>query len=147
MASFILKDVRIFTGEEDIEKGYVHVEDGKIKSFGSSVPSDSNATVVSKPGHTVLPGFIDAHIHANDGQELALYQSLRFGVTTVMDMHNEIPNVKKLKKLAASGKDMADFKSCGIAATIDNGWPIPVITAHDKSQEVSDERTDLQSVH
>ena len=31
----------------------------------------------------------------------------------------------------------ADYKTCGVAATIDGGWPEPVVTAHDKSPEVS----------
>ena len=136
MSTFAIKDVRIFTGDEEIENGFVLVENGLIKAVGSSVPSDLNITVISKPGHTLLPGFIDAHIHADKGKELAIYQALRFGVTTVMDMHNEPPNVAKLKKLAAETKDVADFKSACLGAIIENGWPIPVVTAHDKSEEV-----------
>jgi len=63
--------------------------------------------------------------------------ALRFGVTTFMDMHNEIPNVTTLRKQSKENPtDAADFKTCGIAATIENGWPIPVVTAHDKSEEV-----------
>jgi cytosine/adenosine deaminase-related metal-dependent hydrolase len=138
--SFIIKDVRIFTGEKTIDNGYVLVEDGKIKSFGSSAPSNigSNVKTISKPGHTLLPGFIDAHNHADKANPKALPQALRFGVTTFMDMHNEIPNVTKLRKQSKENPaDAADFKTCGIAATIENGWPIPVVTALDKSPEVS----------
>ncbi|KAF1990036.1 hypothetical protein K402DRAFT_390355 [Aulographum hederae CBS 113979] len=143
MASLLIKDVRIFTGEEEINNGYVLVSDSKIASFGSSnsIPSSlpPNTLTLSKPGHTLLPGFLDAHIHANGGSELALEQSLRFGVTTVMDMHNEIAHVRKLKKLAGESKDVADFKTSALSATVENGWPIPVITAHDKSEETAKE--------
>jgi cytosine/adenosine deaminase-related metal-dependent hydrolase len=138
--SFIIQDVRIFTGTSEITSGHVQVTSGKITSFGAGPPSNvpEGTKVFSKPGHTLLPGFIDAHIHADKGKELALYQALRFGVTTVMDMHNEFPNVAKLKKIAAAEKDMAaDFKSSGLSATIDGGWPVPVVTAHDKTPEVS----------
>lgn len=135
---FILSDVRIFTGTDTIESGHVVIKNGLISAVSAGPPPpDAGVPVVSKPGHTVVPGFIDAHIHADKGQEIALYQSLKFGVTTVMDMHNETVNVHKLKKLAADKKDeAADFKAAGVAATIDGGWPMPVVTAHDKSEEV-----------
>jgi cytosine/adenosine deaminase-related metal-dependent hydrolase len=137
--SFVLSDLRIFTGTELIESGHVVVKNGIISSVSAGPPPvDVSTTVFSKPGHTVVPGFIDAHIHADKGQEIALYQSLKFGITTVMDMHNETVNVHKLKKLAAENRDeAADFKAAGMAATIEGGWPMPVVTAHDKSEEVS----------
>lgn len=136
--SFILSHVRIFTGTDTIEFGHIVVTNGLIDTVSAgSPPADVGVPVISKPGHTVVPGFIDAHMHADKGQEIALYQSLKFGVTTVMDMHNETVNVHKLKKLAAEKKDeAADFKAAGVAATIEDGWPIPVVTAHDKSEEV-----------
>jgi len=136
--SFILSDVRIFTGIDTIESGHIVVENGLIVAMSTgSPPADAGIRIFSKPGHTVVPGFIDAHIHADKGQEIALYQSLKFGVTTVMDMHNETVHVHKLKKLAADKKDeAADYKAAGVAATIEGGWPMPVVTAHDKSEEV-----------
>ncbi|KAH7346081.1 hypothetical protein BKA66DRAFT_322924 [Pyrenochaeta sp. MPI-SDFR-AT-0127] len=138
MASFLLRDVRIFTGEETIDKGFVLVEDGKIKSVGpvSDIPPVS-VTIYSKPGHTILPGLIDCHIHADMADPKALPQALRFGVTTVCEMHNEIDNVRLLKKQTLE-PDTASYKTAGQAATIENGWPIPVILAHDSSPEVLD---------
>jgi imidazolonepropionase-like amidohydrolase len=138
MTSFIIRDVRIFTGEETIADGYIHVEDGKIKSVGPAENAPDAATVLSRPGHTLLPGLIDVHIHASKANPIALPQSLRFGVTTVCDMHNEIQYVKKLREQTKL-PDTADFKTTGQSATIENGWPIPVITAHDKSPETAAE--------
>ena len=139
MASFIIRDVRIFTGEETIQEGFVHIENGKIKEVGpiSSAPNVSVKSY-SKPGHTLLPGLIDAHIHADKANPVALPQALRFGVTTVCDMHNELPHVKKMHEQALQ-HDTADYKTAGQAATIENGWPIPVITAFDKSPETAAE--------
>jgi len=99
--SFLITDVRIFNGETFIEKGYVLVRDGKISQVGAgSPPSEStDLPVLSKPDHTLLPGLIDAHIHSDKGNIASLEQSLRFGVTTVCDMHNELVNVEKLKKV------------------------------------------------
>lgn len=137
MPSFILRDVRIFTGESTIEEGFVLVENGKIKSLGpisSLPPHEQSLKTYSKPGHTVLPGLIDCHIHADNADPEALPQALRFGVTTVCDMQNELPNVLKLKQQTKE-PDTASYKTAGQAATIENGWPIPVILAHDKSPE------------
>ncbi|GAB7351944.1 hypothetical protein MBLNU459_g2480t1 [Dothideomycetes sp. NU459] len=141
MASFLIRDVRIFTGEEEIPNGSVLISNGQIRQVTNTrleAPS-SSTQVISKPGHTLLPGFIDAHIHANGGTPVALPQSLRFGVTTVCDMHNEPRNVVKLRKQASEDPDSADFKTCSLAATIAGGWPEAVVVALDKSEETAAE--------
>ena len=135
MTSFMIKDARIFTGENVIQKGNVLVEHGIIKYVGGDTPS-TDVPIVSGSGSTLIPGIIDAHVHADKGRVEALEQSLRFGVTTVLDMHNEPPNVAKLKKLAKERNDVADFKCACLAATVDQGWPIPIVTMLDKSEEV-----------
>ena len=135
MTSFLVQGARVFTGEHVLENGNVLVENGIITYVGHDVPN-TDVPVVSGSGSTLIPGLIDAHIHANKGIVLALEQSLRFGVTTVCDMHNEPPNVAKLKKIAKERNDVADFKSACLAATIDQGWPMPIVTMFDKSEEV-----------
>ncbi|KAE9382082.1 hypothetical protein N431DRAFT_458622 [Stipitochalara longipes BDJ] len=137
--SFILTDVLIFTGDEFIEKGYVEVEEGKIKGFGSGDFPHTSTTeklVISKAGCTLLPGLIDSHIHGLGGNVLSIEQSLRFGVTTVCDMHNEPQQIAKLKQLAArleTKNIYADPKCAGTAATIRGGWPEGVYLLHDES--------------
>lgn len=136
MTTFLLRDVRVFTGETTIPSGFVHIQNGKILSVGpvSNAPEDPSITTYSKPGHTVLPGLIDCHIHADMADPDALPQALRFGVTTVCEMSNELANVQKLKAQTLE-PDTASYKTAGQAATIENGWPIPVITAHDTRPE------------
>lgn len=143
MASFLVQDARIFTGEHVLESGNVLVENGTIKYVGSETPN-TDVPIVSGSGSTLIPGLIDAHIHADKGKVIALEQSLRFGVTTVCDMHNEPPNVSKLKKVAKERNDVADFKSSCLAATIDQGWPVPIVTLHDKSEEVGHSMSKLE---
>ncbi|XPS95561.1 hypothetical protein M3J09_004847 [Ascochyta lentis] len=141
MASFMLRDVRIFTGDSTIEEGYILVSTGKIESVGptSSIPQlEESIKTYSKPNHTLLPGLIDCHIHADRADPEALPQSLRFGVTTVCEMHNELPNVLQLQKQTQQ-PDTASYKTAGQAATIEDGWPIPVILAHDKSPQTAAE--------
>ena len=136
MASFVVNDVRIFIGEDVLENGNALIEHGIIKYVGNGAPSIV-VPIVSGSGFTLVPGLIDAHICADKGRVLALEKSLGFSVTTVLlDMHSEPPNVAKLKKVAKDGKDVADFKSSCLAATVDQGWPAPIVTMHDKSEEV-----------
>lgn len=132
MASFLLKDVRIFDGETTIDRGSVLIEDGKISKISSS-SIEYHGPTYSKPGHTLIPGLIDVHIHADSANPVALPQSLRFGVTTVCDMHNEWPNILKLKEQIKGG-DCADLKYTSFAATIDMGWPMPIVLAHKKDE-------------
>jgi imidazolonepropionase-like amidohydrolase len=50
----------------------------------------------------IIPGLIDAHIHALAGNTNSVEQSLRFGVTTVCDMHNEVEDIMRLKQVCLS---------------------------------------------
>lgn len=121
MASFVIKDVQIFDGENKTENTSVWVEHGLIKQVGGDLP-ESGVPVYSRPGHTLLPGLIDAHSHPYREADLS-EQSFRFGITTLMDMHNLHANAVLQKQWAKERKDFPDVKSCHFAATIDGGWP------------------------
>jgi imidazolonepropionase-like amidohydrolase len=47
----------------EIEKGYVVVEDGKIKQVGSGEFRGSGATVIDCAGKWIIPGLVDTHSH------------------------------------------------------------------------------------
>src|SRR5207245_3080310 len=61
----VLKAARLFDGRGDatIRDGVVVVEGGKIKAAGSGLPVPAGARVVELGDATLLPGFIDAHVH------------------------------------------------------------------------------------
>lgn len=100
--SIVFEDVLIFTGDEFIENGYVVVRNGLINQKGSGKCQDipQSAQRISKPGSTLMPGLIDSHVHGLFGNEKTIEQSLRFGVTTVFDMHNEPEHIAKLRKVS-----------------------------------------------
>ncbi|KAF7525621.1 hypothetical protein G7054_g11013 [Neopestalotiopsis clavispora] len=131
--AFILENVRIFTGDDYIDNGYVYVKNGIIEEVKAGRSPDSiqlHAPIRSYSGHSVIPGLIDSHIHALSGNLDSIEQSLRFGVTTVCDMHNNPEDNERLQKLAADSENdsrYADFKCAGLGALIPGGWPIPVI--------------------
>ncbi|GJC82704.1 hypothetical protein ColLi_05542 [Colletotrichum liriopes] len=140
--SFLLQGVKIFTGTETIDRGFVHVSNGTIAQVGSGdFPAILNGTlrVIPRPGDTVIPGLIDAHIHAPSGNTICLEQSLSFGVTTVCDMQNDFEINANLKKACSVFKHnllagdpanksvYADFKFAGSGALVEGGWPLQVL--------------------
>ncbi|KAI1385938.1 uncharacterized protein F4822DRAFT_432796 [Hypoxylon trugodes] len=149
--ALLIKDVRIFDGEDEIPSGSVLVENGLIKqvSEGSLDVSDPSTIVISKPGHTLFPGLIDSHCHAFiDEQNTTLGQSLKFGVTTLCELHHEVHNMDWFRSRAATDPDSADFKTSGLSATVAGGWPAAVIMAVHEPENAKDIMTgwaDLQT--
>lgn len=73
MKDLMLVNARVLTEEGFIEKGFIYIKDGKIAETGAaaSLPADkSQAEVVELPENsTVVPGFIDVHIHGAGGAD------------------------------------------------------------------------------
>ncbi|KAG5953116.1 hypothetical protein E4U53_006852 [Claviceps sorghi] len=132
--SLLFQNVRIFDGHDEIPNGCVLVQDGVIAHVSTKAlpPPDTSTIVIDKPGHTLMPGFIDGHVHVYEAA--ALRQSLKFGVTTVCDMHNE-PHVMSKMRLAAEDGDAADLRAACHGATIEGGWPAALLLAQDPSPE------------
>jgi imidazolonepropionase-like amidohydrolase len=61
----VLKAARLFdgTGERTIANGVVVVEAGRIRALGSGLAAPTGARVIELGDATLLPGFIDAHVH------------------------------------------------------------------------------------
>ncbi|KAK5688025.1 hypothetical protein LTS10_000003 [Elasticomyces elasticus] len=102
MPSLIIRDVRIFDGETCVDNSSVWIQDGIIKAVGDSF-ENADAEVLSMPGHTLLPGLIDAHCHPYGDVKLPK-QSFRFGITTIVDMHNTHENAVQQKKWSQQRK-------------------------------------------
>ena len=124
MDSFIINGVRLFDGDTVWDSASVLVRHGIIQKVDAnlSVNNEHDLPVLSRPGHTLVPGLIEAHCHPYDNVQLP-EQCFRFGITTVMDMHNVHENAVQQKQWARARKDFPDIKSCHYAATIANGWP------------------------
>lgn len=83
--SFVLGPVRIFDGEQVIEANYIQVNEGIITALHTNKP-DLPLRWIDGDNQWVVPGLIDAHVHAWGD---ALEQSLERGVTTVIDMFGD----------------------------------------------------------
>ncbi len=117
--SFVVRNVRVFDGNREIERTNVVVRDGRIASVGRGAPR--NLPVIDGAGHTLLPGFIDAHGHF--GRESSLRDAMRFGVTTVLDMLARIDSarVHKSRRTQMERSDLADLYTAGSPVTSPRG--------------------------
>ena len=124
-AAFVVRDVRLFDGERVLERRSVVVRDGVIGEVGGpELATPSGAPVVDGRGRTLLPGFIDAHVHLSDSAAADLRQAASLGVTTVLDMFSASTRFERIKALrAADAPHMADLRTAGVGASVPGGHP------------------------
>lgn len=144
----LIHDVRVFDGEHVLEHRSVLIENGKIRWIRGPEASVPNAQVIEGTGRTLLPGFIDAHVHMPDQAEAAARQALMLGVTTLLDMFSAGERLKNIKKLEAEDRpDLADLRTAGSGATVPGGHPTqmggppsPTLTSPAQAQAFVDAR-------
>jgi imidazolonepropionase-like amidohydrolase len=75
------------TGTDAVPDGVVVIRDGRIVSAGprAQLAIPANANIIDVQGGTILPGFINAHVHATDSA-WTLKAWAKGGVTTVRDL-------------------------------------------------------------
>lgn len=132
--SFAIRGARVFDGERDLGVATVVVRDGVVETVAADAGVPDGLPVVDGAGKTLLPGLIDAHVHAwGDAQR----DAARFGVTTAFDMHGmaaRLPEVRAQREsLANTGQ--ADLWASGYAITAPGGhgtqygFPVPAVEA------------------
>lgn len=129
MSATLISNARIFNGVFVIaESGHVLIESGRISRISLREPLSTPevCTVVDATGCTLLPGLIDAHVHVYRDVGL-LETAIQYGVTTVLDMHNEPEWFQGISKMTNQRNDVSDVKSCGFGATIKDGWPAAIV--------------------
>lgn len=140
----LIKDVRVFDGQQVHARRSVLLEDGKIASADFKGKAPAHAKVVDGAGRTLMPGLIDSHVHAYRYPDLPLL----FGVTTQVDMFMPVQGMQAIHSRMAKGenKDAADVFSAGILATApgghgtEYGLPVPTLTKPEEAQAWVDAR-------
>ncbi|MES2127985.1 MAG: CIA30 family protein [Pseudomonadota bacterium] len=140
----LVQNVRVFDGATMHGSRSVLIEDGRIASadFHGAIPAGTR--VVDGSGRSLLPGLIDAHVHAYQHLDLPLL----FGVTTQVDMFTGVAVMQevsaKMRRGANSGQ--ADLFSAGILVTApgghgtEYGMAIPTLTCPQDAQAFVDAR-------
>ena len=120
----VIRDVRVFDGERTTEHRSVLVDSGRIIRVGNADMPTPGAVEIDGRNRTLLPGFIDSHVHVADSVASALHQALVFGVTTVLDMFSAGARLERIKQFRlADTPGLADVRSAGVGATVPGGHP------------------------
>lgn len=126
----LVQDVRVFDGTQAHEHRSVLLRDGVIADADFHGQAPAGSRVVPGAGRTLLPGLIDAHVHAFRHLDLPLL----FGVTTQVDMFTPVPVMREVTRAMAEGRNQgqADMFSAGTLVTAPGGhgteFPVPIPT-------------------
>jgi imidazolonepropionase-like amidohydrolase len=114
------------TGAPAVENALLVVSDGRILSVGKATPQalanlPAGARVVRAEGRWIVPGFIDAHVHAESDADLV--EMLRWGVTSVRLMAEDVAASRELARRAARPESrMPDVFPAAPIFTTKGGW-------------------------
>jgi imidazolonepropionase-like amidohydrolase len=119
--SFVVRNVRVFDGEQVQPARSVLVVDGTIREVGSTVNAPAEAPVADGTGKTLLPGLFDAHVHVLNPEDLKT--ALSYGITTELDMFTvpEVAATVKARQATGGGADEADLRSAVTLVTRPGG--------------------------
>jgi imidazolonepropionase-like amidohydrolase len=128
----LIENVTVFDGEKLVGKRNVLIDGAVIANPDFKGKAAKGVARVNGAGKTLMPGMIDAHVHAMQGLDTALL----FGVTTQLDMFTPpMMNAEaKAKSRNGGNTDIADLYSAGFLATVPKGHgtqfgsPVPTLT-------------------
>ncbi|WMW80589.1 CIA30 family protein [Undibacterium cyanobacteriorum] len=143
-ASTLIQQVRVFDGQKILAARNVLIDQGKIMNVDYKGQIKADMKVVDGKGRTLMPGLIDAHVHAYQDQDLPLL----YGVTTQIDMFTAVPLMQEMNKRMANGSNThnADLISAGVLATApgghgtEYGMEIETLTKPEQAQAWVDKR-------
>ena len=113
----VIRDVRLFSGRESIAQEHmdIWVKAGKIEKIEpTSTATPTGVYVVDGKGKTLLPGFVDVHVHLTssgaapwkpiiENMEYNLQAYLWAGITTVYDLGGKASAIRALKQRVQKG--------------------------------------------
>jgi N-acetylglucosamine-6-phosphate deacetylase len=110
MSDLLIQNVRVITPERVIAQGWVLARAGKIVALGAGEVAAGSAQVVDGGGGTLLPGFIDVHVHGAMGgdtmdaeaaslRKMAAYYATQ-GVTSFLPTTLTAPHQQLMDALA-----------------------------------------------
>ena len=142
--TWLIQDARVFDGQRMHASRSVLVDGARIADDNFKGKAPAGAKVIDGKGRTLLPGLIDAHVHAYRHHELPLL----FGVTTQIDMFTGVSVMQDITRRMQSGAngDQADLYSAGTLATApgghgtEYGMAIPTLTRPEEAQAFVDAR-------
>jgi len=115
------------TGADPIPDGVVIIQDNRILAVGTAddftIPA--TATVIDAQGGTIMPGFINAHVHyvyTTSAQSRFLVE----GLTTICDLASSLPDLSRLEQTPSSATPTPRIFASGPFVTAPGGYPGPL---------------------
>ncbi len=114
------------TGSDPIEEAAIVIQGGRVKTAGknSDISSPENAIEIDLEGATILPGFINSHVHHgyDDGN---LEAWAKAGVTAVRDLGAAYsPTIFQTRDALNNDNNNARLIAAGPMITVPGGYPI-----------------------
>jgi imidazolonepropionase-like amidohydrolase len=113
------------TGSPPLPNALLVVSEGRILSVGPATPQalkalPPGAQVIAADGKWIVPGLIDAHVHAESDDDLKTM--LRWGVTTVRLMAEDVIGAEKLAAASRERRDIPEVFPAAPIFTAKGGW-------------------------
>ena len=117
--------VIVGTGAPPTENALLVVEDGRIISVRRATAEalralPEGAALVDLPGKWIIPGLIDAHVHAESEEDLKTM--LSWGVTSVRLMAEDVAAARTLAEESKTRKDIPEIFPAAPIFTRKGGW-------------------------
>jgi imidazolonepropionase-like amidohydrolase len=111
------------TSADPLPDTVVVIQKGRIIAVGSHVEVDVpvDAKIIDVRGATILPGFINAHVHMGYNEQ-NLEAWAQAGVTTVRDLGG--PSLFSFRDLVLKDSQYARLVAAGPIVTVPDGYPI-----------------------
>jgi imidazolonepropionase-like amidohydrolase len=135
------------TGNEPLPDAVVLISKGRIAAVGerSKVKIPASADIIDVGGATILPGFINAHVHRSD-DETTLKTWARNGVTTIRDLGNDrYPEIFRLRDRLRDNPETARLVAAGPIVTVPGGYPMGTKVGKDALAVVSAEDARIET--
>ncbi len=136
----VFHDVRVFTSTDTtaLEHQDVRVEAGKIVSIAPTAPAPSGVRVIEGAGKTLLPGYVDFHVHLTGSpappwavawpdEEHNGRALLASGVTSAMDVGGELDRLEALWKRQGTDWLGPRFTFSGQIVSLRGGYPTSMV--------------------
>ena len=113
------------TGAPPVSDALLVVSDGRIVSVGRATPEaiaalPPDARVVDAAGKWIVPGLVDAHVHAESEHDL---QTMRnWGITTVRLMEEDTAKAVALSAASQARADLPEVFAAAPIFTTKGGW-------------------------
>lgn len=128
----LIRGATVFDGTRSLGRHDVLIRGDRIVAIDPRTKPAADTRIVDGTGKTLLPGLIDAHVHAFQAGE----DPLLFGVTTQLDMFSppEVGKAAHDKMARHDNARAADLYSAGYLATVpkghgtEYGLPVPTLT-------------------